>query len=128
NNFIPENINYLTKKNNLSLDDFGSIFELSKGLTGQYVRKLSLPKIITIQKICAYYQISIDDFINTELSEAMPYALKGSQVVYTNEVSPVPYQVSPKYVEVLEKALEDKEKIIKNLESKLDIEIKSKTA
>lgn len=119
NNFISDNINFLTKKNNLSLDDFGNIFDLSKGLTGQYVRKLSLPKIITIQKICAYYKISIDDFVNTDLSAAKPYAMKQGELLYANENKDQPYVISPRYVELLEKSIQDKEKIIKSLEEKL---------
>jgi len=127
NNFIPENIAFLTKKNNLSLDDFGNLFDLSKGLTGQYVRKLSLPKIITIQKICAHYNLSIDDFINTDLSVGKPYAIKQSGLLYTNEES-TDYIISPRYVETLEKSIQDKEKIIKMLEDKLQDDEKSRTA
>lgn len=119
NNFISENISFLTKKNNLSLDDFGNIFDLSKGLTGQYVRKLSLPKIATIQKICAYYKISIDDFVNTDLSVAKPYAMKQGELLYANEQESQPYVISPKYVELLEKSIQDKEKIIRTLEEKI---------
>jgi transcriptional regulator with XRE-family HTH domain len=128
NNFISENISFLIKKDGLSLDDFGGLFDLSKGLTGQYARKLSLPKIVTIQKICAYYKISIDDFINTDLSVGKPYATKGGNLLYTEEKRPDPYIISPRYVEVLEKSLEDKEKIIKSLELRLQTGEKSKTA
>ena len=128
NNFISENINFLTKKNNLSLDEFGNIFDLSKGLTGQYVRKLSLPKIITIQKICEYYKLSIDDFINTDLSVAKHYGTKEGSLLYVNEHQNEPQMISPRYVELLEKSILDKEKIIKALESKLHGEDKSKTA
>lgn len=126
NNFISENISFLTKKNNLSLDDFGNIFELSKGLTGQYVRKLSLPKIVTIQRICAYYNLSIDDFINTDLSQAKNYN-QGNKEDKLNEPAPGYGYVSLKYMELLEKSIEDKDKIIKALENKMDPE-KSKTA
>lgn len=119
NNFISENINFLTKKYNLSLDEFGSIFDLSKGLTGQYVRKLSLPKIITIQKICEHYKLSIDDFINKDLSAAKPYAMKHGEMLYSNESESEPYIISPRYVELLEKSIQDKEKIIKSLEEKI---------
>jgi len=119
NNYISENISFLTKKNNLSLDDFGSIFDLSKGLTGQYVRKLSLPKIVTIQKICAYYDISIDDFINKDLS-----SIKENNPSTGNGVKDFvePYIISPKYVELLEKSLEDKDRIIRSLEEQLGLE------
>lgn len=128
NNFISENISFLTKKNNLSLDDFGNLFDLSKGLTGQYVRKLSLPKIVTIQKICAYYKLSIDDFINKDLSAAKPYAVKQGELLYADENESEPYAISPRYVELLEKSIQDKDKIIKALEEKLQNDDKSRTA
>lgn len=127
-NFISENISFLVKKHDLSLDEFGGLFDLSKGLTGQYARKLSLPKIITIQKICAHYKITIDDFVNKDLSAPKPYGTRNERLLSTDENDPIPYMISPKYVEVLEKALEDKEKIIKSLEEKLGTEGESKTA
>jgi HTH-type transcriptional regulator / antitoxin PezA len=127
NNFISENIAFLIKKNDLALDDFGNMFDLSRGLTGQYVRKLALPKIITIQKICAYYNLTIDDFINTDLSVPKPYAIKQGQLLYTNEENINPYGISPRYLESLEKTIQDKEKIISMLEEKLQKEIPNET-
>lgn len=118
NNFISENIAFLVKKNDLSLDDFGAFFDLSKGLTGQYVRKLSLPKIITIQKICSHYKITIDDFINKDLSAPKAYGIKQGQLLYAHEESSE-YTISPRYVESLEKTIQDKEKIIAMLEEKI---------
>jgi len=125
-NFISENIGFLIKKNNLSLDDFGNFFDLSKGLTGQYVRKLSLPKIITIQKICKHYDISLDDFINNDISIPKPYAIKNGELLYAND-DPLAF-ISPRYVETLERTISDKEKIIRMLEDKLQGEEKSRTA
>lgn len=127
-NYISENIRYLYKKTTLSQDDFGGMFEIGKGLISNYINDRALPKIETIQRICLHYEISIDDFVNRDLSSGQPYATKGGKLLYSNENSPEPYIISPKYVEVLEKALEDKEKIIKALESKLQGETKSKTA
>lgn len=127
NNFISENIAFLIKKHDLAIDDFGNLFDLTRGVTGQYIRKSSLPKIITIQKICSYYKLSIDDFINTDLSVAKPYAMKQGELLYANEKLIEPYIISPRYVELLEKSIEDKDKIIKGLEEKLEIN-KSKTA
>lgn len=127
-NFIGENIAFLIKKNDLVIDDFGVLFDLSRGVTGQYIRKSSLPKIITIQKICAHYNISIDDFINKDLSIPQPYGYRDGNVLYSSEPENSGYQVfSPKYVELLEKSIEDKDKIISTYEEKLGIE-KSKTA
>jgi transcriptional regulator with XRE-family HTH domain len=127
NIFISENIAYLIKKNDLAIDDFGILFDLSRGVTGQYIRKSTLPKIITIQKICAYYNITIDDFINTDLSLPKPYAIKDGKLLFANE-EVAEYIISPRYVESLEKTIQDKEKIIEMLEEKLNIDKKSRTA
>lgn len=128
NNFISENISFLIKKHDLAIDDFGVLFDLSRGLTGNYIRKLALPKIITIQKICAHYNISIDDFINKDLSVPEPYGIRNGELLYASEQEKLGYKVySPKYVELLEKSIEDKDKIISTYEEKLGID-KSKTA
>jgi HTH-type transcriptional regulator/antitoxin PezA len=127
NNFISENIAFLVKKHDLAIDDFGNLFDLTRGVTGQYIRKSSLPKIITIQKICEYYKLSIDDFINKDLSAIKPYAIKEGNLLYAAEQNE-PYMISPRYVELLEKSIQDKDKIIKSLEEKLQGEDKSETA
>lgn len=126
-NYIPENILFLVKKMNLSQDEFGATFEIGRGLISNYINGKALPKIEAIQKICLHFDILIDDFINTDLSIPKPYGVHGGKLLTSNEKNPEPYVISPKYVEVLEKAVEDKEKIIKALEEKLGID-KSKTA
>ena len=143
NNFISENIAFLIKKNDLAIDDFGNLFDLSRGVTGQYIRKSSLPKIITIQKICAHYNLTIDDFINKDLSTPKVYGIKQGQLLYTNE----PIDIESKYtnprfldsleeslaiktkeVNTLEKMIIDKEEIIAMLKEKLQLDEKSRTA
>ena len=126
-NFIGLNIKHLCEKNFLKQDEFGLFFGLNKGVIGTYVRENASPKIEIIQRICANYEISIDDFVNTDLSAAKPYAMKQGELLYANEKSIEPYIISPRYVELLEKSIEDKDKIIKGLEEKLEIN-KSKTA
>lgn len=68
-NFISLNIKYLCDKNFLNQDEFGSLFELKKGVVGTYVREIAVPKLETLQKISIYFKISIDDFVNRPLSE-----------------------------------------------------------
>ena len=72
-NYISENISYLVKKMNCSQDEFGEIFDLKKSSISSYVSKKAQPKIETIQKICEYFNITIDDFINKDLSKSMDY-------------------------------------------------------
>ena len=125
-NYIPSNISYLVKKSNLSQDDFGVSFEVGRGLISNYINGKALPKIETIQRICLYFKITIDDFINTDLSEAKNYK-QGSKDESLSEPAPGYCYVSLKYMELLEKSVEDKDKIIKALESKVEPD-KSKTA
>ena len=128
NNFISENIAFLIKKNDLAIDDFGNLFDLSRGVTGQYIRKSSLPKIITIQKICAHYNLTIDDFINTNLSAPKAYGIKDGKLLYANEPDEESESLSPRYVARLEKTIDDKEEIIAMLKEKLQLDEKSRTA
>lgn len=127
-NYISINISCLLKKSNLSQEDFGAFFELGKGLVSNYIHGRALPKIETIQRICLHFEITIDDFINTDLSAAKPYGIKQGELLQANDnETQHPYAISPRYVDLLEKSIEDKDKIIKGLEEKLEID-KSKTA
>jgi transcriptional regulator with XRE-family HTH domain len=128
-NYIGLNIKYLTDKNNLKQDEFGLLFDLNKGVIGTYVREMALPKIEIIQRICNHYEISIDDFVNTDLSAPKAVGIKQGNLLYASE--PLNYGqhevISPRYVASLEKmivekeqALNDKQKIIEMLEEKLN--------
>ncbi|WP_130736931.1 helix-turn-helix transcriptional regulator [Flavobacterium sp. J27] len=68
-NYISENISYLVAKMRGSQDELGSIFDLKRGTINTYISKKAQPKIETIQKICDYFDITIDAFINTSLEE-----------------------------------------------------------
>ncbi|WP_130735485.1 helix-turn-helix domain-containing protein [Flavobacterium sp. J27] len=68
-NYISENISYLVNKVRSSQDEFGAMFDLKKSSVSSYVSKKALPKIDTIQRICEYFNITIDEFINTDLSD-----------------------------------------------------------
>lgn len=118
-NFIGLNIKYLCDKNFLKQDEFGLFFGLNKGVIGTYVRENANPKIEIIQRICANYEISIDDFVNTDLSQAKNYN-QGSKTPSVKEPEEGYGYVSLKYVELLEKSIEDKDKIIRALESTVD--------
>lgn len=107
-NYISENLEFLASKHRLSKDELGASVDLKRGLVSQYIRGISVPKLETIQKICSLYQITIDDFVNKPLAEARK--------------STTPEPESPqtaKYVELLEKSLQDKEEIIAALRERL---------
>ncbi|WP_025663256.1 helix-turn-helix domain-containing protein [Aquimarina megaterium] len=67
-NYISKNLNYLLHKTGLGKDAFGETVGLNRGNIGSYIDQKAQPKIDTLQKICAIYKISLDDFINTDLS------------------------------------------------------------
>lgn len=67
-NYIGLNISYLVNRESMGKDAFGESFDLKRGTIGTYISGKALPKIETIQKICESYNISIDDFINTNLT------------------------------------------------------------
>jgi len=135
-NYISTNISYLVRRLNIGQDEFGQTFEVGKGLISNYINGRALPKIETIQRICLHFEITIDDFINKDLSAPKVWAMKQGQLLYADEpVSEYPETISPRYVAKLEKtieekdqALKDKEKIIVMLEEKLQTDEKSKTA
>ena len=128
-NYISENISYLLSKSNLAQDEFGAIFDLKRGAINSYARKVAIPKIETIQKICLHFEISIDDFVNTDLSLPKAVGIKQGSLLYASE--PIHYgdhaTISPRYVASLEKmilekdqSLKDKQKIIEMLEEKIN--------
>ena len=66
------------------MDHFGGLFELKRGIVSQYVRKVSIPKLETIQKICLHYKITIDDFVNTDLTINSYINYKGEFCIVAN--------------------------------------------
>lgn len=68
-NYISENISYLVNKLRCSQDEFGAMFDLKRSIISQYIKEKSQPKIDTIQRVCDYFDITIDAFINTSLEE-----------------------------------------------------------
>ena len=127
-NYISENLDYLVRQERLSKDEFGTNFDLNRGSISNYIYKKAFPKIETIQRICAHFEITIDDFINKDLSKGDIYAIKKGELLQSNEPKSEPYIISPNYVQNLEKTIIDKEKIINMLEEKLSLHEKNNTA
>lgn len=112
-NYIAENIQHLVNRMNCSQNEFGAMFGLNNGAVNSYVVKKALPKIETIQKICTYFEISIDDFINKSLSD-MSY--KNT----VREPSEETYNKANELIDLLKQSLQDKDKIIASLERELE--------
>ncbi len=66
--YIGSNIKYLCDKFNMSQDDFGAEFGLKKSVVGTYIRGISHPKIEILQNICDKYSLTLDEFINEDLT------------------------------------------------------------
>jgi transcriptional regulator with XRE-family HTH domain len=111
--YISENIDYLIRKSRFSQKEFGDLFQLKAGVVSQYVKNISYPKIETIQKICSYFEITIDDFINRSLEEIKINQLKepGSEYKINSKESEI--------VNLLKNTIKDKDKIIANLEEQV---------
>jgi HTH-type transcriptional regulator/antitoxin PezA len=111
--YISENIEYLIRRSRFSQKEFGDLFSLKSNVVSQYVKNISYPRIETIQKICSYFEITIDDFINKSLEE-----IKTNQL---NEPG-TEYQINSKESEIvnlLKNTIKDKDKIIANLEEQV---------
>ena len=74
-----------------------------------------MPTIEAIQRICLHYEITIDDFINNDLSKIEAQRKQG----YVNEPPEGYGIIDLKYVELLENTVKDKEEIISGLREKL---------
>ncbi|MDR0606555.1 MAG: helix-turn-helix transcriptional regulator [Bacteroidales bacterium] len=88
-NYISLNIAYLVRKKNLGNDEFGRLFDLNRGSIASYIDAKAQPKIATLQKISEYFDISIDDLINKDISKVMQNAnnnIGNGQQIIANHV------------------------------------------
>lgn len=67
-NYIAKNLSFLLRQTGLGKDAFGETVGLKRGNIGSYIDEKALPKIDTLQKISETYKISLDDLVNTDLS------------------------------------------------------------
>ncbi|WP_299242992.1 hypothetical protein [uncultured Aquimarina sp.] len=67
-NHIAKNLSFLLRQTGLGKDAFGETVGLRRGNIGSYIDEKALPKIDTLQKISETYQISLDDLVNSDLS------------------------------------------------------------
>ena len=65
---INKNIKKLRTLKGLSQSEFAKIFDLSRANIGSYEEGRAQPKIDTVTRIANYFSISLDDFVNKELS------------------------------------------------------------
>ncbi|MGE5944089.1 MAG: helix-turn-helix transcriptional regulator [Flavobacteriales bacterium] len=68
-NYVSINIIYIRKINYLSQEELGIKIGTTSHSVSAYEREKTLPGIDTVQKLCNEFNISIDDFINRDLSQ-----------------------------------------------------------
>lgn len=95
---INKNIKKLRKLKGLSQSDFASLFELSRANIGSYEEGRAQPKIDAVTRIANYFSISLDDFVNKELTVndlSGFYELKENEVKTLtsrkNNINTIPY-------------------------------------
>lgn len=125
--YISENIDFLVRKHKVSMDEFGANFDLNRGIISQYIRKISVPKIETLVKICEFYKLTLDELVRFPL-EGKQFRLDEEKLSSTHEPPEGYGIIHLKYVEMLEKSNEDKDKLIKQYEEKLEIHEKNSSA
>lgn len=64
---IAYNIKKLRTEKGLSQQEFGELFNINRGSVGSYEEDRAEPKLETIIKICKYFNIIVDDFINKKM-------------------------------------------------------------
>ncbi|WP_417365626.1 helix-turn-helix transcriptional regulator [Flavobacterium beibuense] len=69
NNYIGLNIKYLCSEKKLSQKEFGDLFEIKQGTVSGYIGGRTEPNITFLQNVSRHFKITIDDFINVDLSK-----------------------------------------------------------
>lgn len=66
-----QNMRWLRNRNNLSQEAFGNLFGLTRGQMDSYERGKAWPSIEDANKICKYFDITLDMFFNQELTDSL---------------------------------------------------------
>lgn len=67
-NFLGQNLRYLRKQKELTQEQLASKIGVTRSLVGAYEESKAEPKLQTISNLCHYFQISLDDFLNVDLT------------------------------------------------------------
>jgi transcriptional regulator with XRE-family HTH domain len=70
-NFIPNNLKVLRKLTGLSQSEFAERVGLNRGNITSYERGVAQPGISAIQRMAAYFNVDMLEFIQTDLSKKM---------------------------------------------------------
>lgn len=61
---IGNKLKQLRKEHHLSQEQFAELFHVSRQTVSRWESNISSPDIKSFQKICEYYQMSVDEFLN----------------------------------------------------------------
>jgi transcriptional regulator with XRE-family HTH domain len=67
-NFLGANIKFLRKQKELTQEKLASKIGVKRALIGAYEEERAEPKLRTMFTICHYFNVTIDDLVNTDLS------------------------------------------------------------
>jgi len=125
NNYIGLNINYLCSSFKMKKLQFCEVFDIKQSTLSSYTGGISIPPLDVIQRICAHFKISLDDFINVDMQQKIhtdppavlhqvaeptsAYALTTDKIIKAQE----------KTIATLEKQITLLEKTVDSLEIKL---------
>lgn len=70
--FVSTNIKYLRKKHKLSQCELADRIGLKRGNIASYEKSIAEPKILNLTKLANYFQVSVSDFVTSDLSSANP--------------------------------------------------------
>ncbi len=118
-NYLSVNFQYLIKKLNCSQDEFGNMFNLNRGNVGQYIREVSVPKLDTLQRVSEYFNITLDDLVNTDLSSKENHKPNLQQVVATEQNTPSTNDKDA-IIAALRETIEIQRELIETLRSRPD--------
>ncbi len=81
-NYLNQNIRYLRKENRLTQEEMAATLDVKRPMIGSYEEGRAVPKIAVIQKLSAFFNVSIDELVNHDLSKGYASAkrAKGTQL------------------------------------------------
>jgi len=117
-----KNVKKIRVLKNLSQQEFGDLFEISRGSVGSYEEGRAEPKIDTAIKIAKYYKLSLDLLLTKEMTvnDISNFANKISKHVnHATENLSISTDINskPKFIE---ERVADLEQKLKEIESRLN--------
>lgn len=74
---ISSNLKYLRKKNGHTQQQFADIMGIKRSLIGAYEEDRAEPKYDLLKKIAEHFELTIDEFINEQITDSWKPKLKG---------------------------------------------------